>query len=332
MSSWEWVPLAAYAMGTRFEFLLGGEEATLLRAAGEVALEEVHRLEALLSRFRSDSEVFHLNAFAAEVPVRVSRTLFHLLQRAIALSEDTEGAFDPTVAPLMRCWGFYQRQGLSPSSEQLAEALACVGMDGLQLDAKNCTVRFQRPGLELDLGAIGKGLALEEAGWRLREAGIKVALLHAGTSTVYALDPPPDENGWKIAVRHPQRGELAVVALRQEALAVSEVHGRTVTVEGRKIGHLLDPRTGQPVAHTRLAAAVTTSPTEADALSTAALVLGPQGCAPLAARRPNLTLLLLTVGESGKEHFHPFGPERFQVLSAEESQGSEGQTNRRGST
>lgn len=305
MASWHWLSLALYAMATRFEVLVGGEEEGFLRAAGEAALEEIRFWEATLSRFRSDSEVFHLNAWAAQRPVPVSPRLFRLLQKAVALSHETEGAFDPTVAPLMRWWGLYGEE----RAASLEEALACVGVEHLLFDEAHLTVGFDRPGVELDLGAIGKGFALEEAGQRLREEGMEVALLHAGTSTVYALEPPPGQEGWKVAVRHPRWGRLASVSLQREALSVSGPYGRKGVKMGKEIGHLLHPRTGQPVEGVELAAVVAPSPTEADAFSTAASVLGEEGCQRLSARRPEVAFLLVL---QGKRAPLCLGPQRFE--------------------
>src|SRR5947207_192503 len=155
------VLLARHAMATRFELLLPGEDHSRLRAAGEEALDEIERLEAQLSFYRPSSEISELNARAAREPVAVDPRLFRLLQRAQALSEATEGAFDITVAPLMRCWGFVGGAGRLPEAGELEAARAVVGMHRVELDEDSFTVRFTDEGVMLDLGAIGKGYALE---------------------------------------------------------------------------------------------------------------------------------------------------------------------------
>ena len=205
------VTLACHAMATRFELVLHGNEPAALRAAGEEALAEIERLEARLSLFRTGSEIAHLNARAAREPVRVSPGLFALLQQAQRLSRETGGAFDITIAPLVRCWGFLGGPGRLPSAEELAAARTRVGMGLVELRPEDFTVRFARPGVMLDLGAIGKGYAVERAIALLREAGVTSALLHGGTSTIYALGHPPQADAWQVAVVNPEGAKGAEV-------------------------------------------------------------------------------------------------------------------------
>jgi len=152
--------------------VLHGEGELGLRAAGEEALDEITALAAQLSFYGVDSEISRTNTGAALGPVPVEPGLFRLLQEAKCVHELSGGAFDITVAPLMRCWGFADGKHHVPSPKELAEARECVGMDLVHLDAENFTVQFERPGVRIDLGAIGKGFALQIAGEILREAGI----------------------------------------------------------------------------------------------------------------------------------------------------------------
>src|SRR5581483_1018628 len=181
------VTLARQAMATRFEIALHGDDEVRLRAAGEMALNEVERLEAQLSLYRPSSEIARLNARGAREAVKVSPSVFRLLQQAQALSCETGGAFDITVAPLVRCWGFMGGSGKMPGADEIAAALAKVGAQHLLLDEANCTARFDSEGAMVDLGAIGKGYAIDCAAEILREAGVTSALLHGGTSSVYGL-------------------------------------------------------------------------------------------------------------------------------------------------
>jgi FAD:protein FMN transferase len=290
-------------MATRFELVLHGDNPVALRAAGEEALEEIDRLEAQLSLYRPSSEITHLNARAALEPVRVTPSLFALLQQAQKLHEETRGAFDITVAPLVRCWGFMGGTGRLPKPEEVAEARAKVGMHLVQLRPADFTVRFARAGVMLDLGAIGKGYAIERAAEVLREAGVSSALLHGGTSTVYGLGHPPEAQAWTIAIDPPQgrtgilpvtTEPLASIALRDEALSVSAVWGRSFEAEGKSFGHVLDPRTGQPASNALLAVVCLPSATETDALSTALLTAGPDGYELIASLRPNMRSMLVS--------------------------------------
>lgn len=289
------VAVARHAMATRFEIILHGANAASLRAAGEEALNETARLEDQLSLYRPTSEIARVNARAHLEPVRVSPELFALLQHAQQLHRETNGAFDITIGPLMRCWNFMGGSGALPDPAALAEARTKVGMDLMQLDG--LTVRFARPGVMLDLGAIGKGYAIERAAELLREAGVTSAILHGGTSTVFAIGQPLDAEAWKIALELPPGNSasppapLAVISLRDESLSVSAVWGKSFQSGTKTFGHVLDPRTGEPADRAVLAAVITRSATESDALSTALLTDGPEAIGRIAPLRPGARAL-----------------------------------------
>jgi thiamine biosynthesis lipoprotein len=287
-------------MATRFEIVLHGDNPVALRAAGEEALNEIDRVEDQLSLYRNTSEIAHLNARAAREPVRVSPALFRLLERARQLSVETGGAFDITIAPLVRCWGFMGGTGRMPSPEAISEARDNIGMGLVQFDPANYAVRFAREGVMLDLGAIGKGYAIERAAETLREAGITSAILHGGTSSVHALGSPPDAAAWNVALERPVEDAaapttmLATVPLKDESMSVSAVWGRSFQSADKTYGHVIDPRTGQPVEGALLAAVVLPSATETDALSTALLTLGTAGVPQIAGRRASCRCLVVS--------------------------------------
>jgi FAD:protein FMN transferase len=241
------------------------------------------------------------------VPVRVAPDAFAVLARAARFHQETGGAFDITVGPLMRCWRFAGGTGEVPEPAALAEARERTGMHLVELDAERRTVRFRRPGVLVDPGAIGKGYALEQAALLLGELGVERALLHGGTSTVHGIGTPESGGQWKVAVEYPgERGEtgpdqvLAVVALENRALSVSAVWGKWFAVGDTVYGHVLDPRTGWPAQGAVLAAVVSPSATETDALSTALLTLGIEGHGPVAGAHPAMPLLVLGRGEGGR--------------------------------
>jgi thiamine biosynthesis lipoprotein len=278
-------------MATRFEILLYGEREADLRAAGEQALDEVDRLESQLSLYRPASEIAAVNRLAARQPVRVSPELFALLALAQQLHQETGGAFDITIGPLVRCWGFMGGTGSLPTAPAVAAARERVGMHHVILNRDDGSVRFDRQGVMIDLGAIGKGYAIDCAVQILRDCGMTSGLMHGGTSTTYALGTPPSGCGWKIEL--PGIPELGLhakeVELRDEALSVSAVWGRSFAAEGKTYGHVLDPRTGQPVEAALLTAVGLPNATETDALSTALLVASATGQASLVtALRPGM--------------------------------------------
>ncbi|MDA1275314.1 MAG: FAD:protein FMN transferase, partial [Verrucomicrobia bacterium] len=308
-------------MATRFEIALHGENPISLRAAAEEALDEIERLESKLSLFRRSSDISRVNALANVEPVRVEPQVFQLLLQARKFHEESEGAFDITIAPLMRCWGFTGGTGHLPDTEAIEEAREQVGMHHVILDEDDCTVRFLRPGMMLDLGGIGKGFGLECAAESLIEAGVTSALLHGGTSTICAIGKPPEEDSWKVAIEAPaakggsrelieSKSEvsaseanllLAVVLLKDEAMSVSGAHGKFFAVGEETYGHVLDPRSGRPALGAALSAVILKSATETDALSTALLTLGFSGCDSLAQGRPGMRFLLAGYGAQGNE-------------------------------
>lgn len=285
-------------MATRFEIALHGSHPAALRAAAEEALDEIDRFEALLSIYRPSSPLSQLNAHAAHRPIQVEPRVFQFLTRARTLSALTHGAFDITAAPLFKAWGFIGGSGSTPPLESLATARTCVGWHHVHLDESNRTVQFDRPGVFLDPGAIGKGYALDRATELLREAGVESALFHGGTSTVCALGHPPHDDAWSIALPtsttpSPDSNPTnRILRLRDASLSVSAVWGKSFESGGRVFGHVIDPRSGEPVLGSHWAAVITPGATESDALSTALLVLGPNGIPTLQHAFPDSQLFV----------------------------------------
>ena len=280
------VRLALEAMATRFELVLHGPDASALRAAGEEALGEVARLERQLSFYRPDSDVTWINRHAAEGPVPVEPSLFALLARCRTLSELTDGAFDITVGPLMRAWGFARGYTELPCAADVEAARAAVGSRHLLLDHQAGTVTFARPGMSVDLGAAGKGYAVDAAIAVLREHGVASALIHGGTSSVHVIGTDMSGTPWRIG--WPSAADrLRLFDLQDRALAVSAVSGRSFLCGGREYGHVMDPRTGMAIAGARTATVAGPASLECDALSTALLVLGPGWLPALTARFPD---------------------------------------------
>jgi thiamine biosynthesis lipoprotein len=308
------IKAARNAMATRFEVVLHGENEMSLRAAAEEALDEIERLDRALSLYNPSSEIAQINAQAAENPVRVSPEIFRLLTSAKDLSALAQGAFDISIAPLIRCWGFMRSNGEMPSPEEIEEATQRCGMHLVELDSENCQVRFAREGVMLDLGAIGKGYAIDRAAELLREAGITQALIHGGTSSVMAIGKNEKADPWRIAIDAPPtvqtaepRPPISIVDLEDQSLSVSASSGKYFEKHGKKFGHVLDPRTGSPVERNLLAAVILPSAMEADALSTALLVGGEEMLDRSANFRPEAKMLLAQ-SDPGK-------PQGFGVLS-----------------
>jgi len=237
-------------MGSTFSIVLYGLDRDRLESAARAAFDEVRRLDQLLSALRPDSECSLINRSAGHGPVRVSREFYRLLERCLRQSRETEGAFDITIGPLKRAWGFHGGTGTVPAADVLAEARAHVGHHLVQLDAGTETVQFDHPGVEIDLGGIGKGYAVDRAADVLRAHGIDTALVTGSTSSLYGLGAPPAEpRGWRADVRDSgHRGtRLAEVFLRDTALTTSGTGEKCFWSGGTLYSHILDPRTGWPL-------------------------------------------------------------------------------------
>jgi len=236
------------AMGSTYTVALYGESRDHLEAVVEQAFEEVRRLDRMLSNYRRDSDWSEVNRFAAERPVRVTPELFRLLERCLEYSRRSEGAFDISVGPLMKIWGFYRGSGRLPSKQEVQKALETVGYRHVILDAEHRSVRFARPGVELDPGGIGKGYAVDRMVEVLRENGVSSGLVSAGSSSIYALGTPPGAQGWKVSIRHPRhsRETVAEVYLKDESMSTSGNYEKFFQANGRMYSHIMDPRTGFP--------------------------------------------------------------------------------------
>lgn len=288
------VRVSRRAMATTFEVAIPYGTPHAVDAA-EAALDLIDELEDQLTVYRDTSEVSRLNAAGAAV---VEPGLFDLLQTCAALTSETAGAFDPACGAVIKCWGFYQREGRIPSEAGLTAAMHRCGFRHVILDSATRGVKFNRPGLELNLGAIGKGYALDRAADLLRsEWGIRSALLHGGGSSVLAVGvPPTDIRGWRVAVRHPadDTRTLGSVYLTDQALGTSAATYQFFEYNGKRYGHVLDPRTGRPADGALSASCVAGSAAAADALSTAFFVAGAGWTDDHCRSRDHLAAIVLT--------------------------------------
>jgi thiamine biosynthesis lipoprotein len=289
-------------MATTFEVTLWGDNQTNLLSWGELALDEILRLEQQLSLYREESDISEINRRAFQEPVTLDPRLFHLLKRAQAIHALSKGAFDITITPLLRAWGFVGGSGYKPQPEEIEAARKRCGMQFLVLDESDYSVRFLREGMMLDLGAIGKGYAIERAVEMLQEFGVRGGLIHGGTSTVHAMGTQPDGAPWNVAVQNPapNRAEahLAAVSLADSSLSVSAVHGKYFTEGDQRYGHVIAPFSGEPVKSALLAAVVSPNAADSDALSTALLAAG-EPLFPTLQTLPETAALLMVEDSEG---------------------------------
>jgi thiamine biosynthesis lipoprotein len=275
------------------------------------ALDLVEALEDQMTVYRAESEVLRINREAAERHVPVEPRLFALLGLAERLYRDTEGALDVTSGPLSEIWGFSRRDGRLPSDAQIAAALGRVGMHHVVLDPAGLTVSFRRPGVALNLNSIGKGYALDRMAELLDAGTVGDYLLHGGRSSVLASGNCPGSNrvGWTIGVRHPLRPDeqLAEFYLRDQALGTSGAATQFFHHRGRRYGHLLDPRIGWPAAGIHSATVIAPTAAEADALSTAFYVMGPEKVGQYCGSHPGIAAVLVFPADRGGVDLLSFG-------------------------
>jgi thiamine biosynthesis lipoprotein len=279
----------------------GPDTAALPAIVGE-ALDEIDRIDRLMSHYRRDSPLSRLNREAADGPVTVEPELLDFLAECLRWSRESGGAFDVTVGPLMKAWGFFRDEGRVPGEDELARALDVVGYRHVVLDPQAGTVRFDRPGVELDLGGIGKGYAVDRVVALLRRRGIASALVNLGGSSVYGLGAPPGRKAWEIGIQDPTYpAKTAVtVPLRDRALSVSGGYERFFEKDGVTYSHIVDPRTGRPVPGVLSVAVLTDSATNGDALDNVLFVLGPErGRSHVSHRPATEALIFLPKGGRG---------------------------------
>jgi FAD:protein FMN transferase len=278
---------SADAMGGAFSIILYSSDPTKADAAAAAAFAELTRLDSVLSNYRPESEWSRVNREAAQHPVKVSEELFELLAACGEYTRRSEGAFDISVGPLMRAWGF-RRGEVDTAGSTAAKDLSPVGFGSVRLDASARTVRFLRPGMELDPGGIGKGYAVDRMVTVLRNLGIDCALVSAAGSSIFGLGAPPGSDGWTVAIEDPKSRlrKAGEALLRDSALSTSGTREKFVRSAGRRYGHIMDPRTGRPAVGAALVAVAGATALDTEAWTKAVFINGrrwaasslPQGC------------------------------------------------------
>ena len=262
------------AMACDFQVVLNHSQYENGAEAAVEALDLVEQLEAQLSVYRDQSEVGRLNRTGATRAVPVEEQLFQLLWRAVEYFHATNGAFDITAGPLAKAWGFFRRQGHLPDEGEIEAAMTPVGADGLLLCPETHTVQFRHSGMEINLGGIGKGHALDRAGDLLQRHGIESFLLHGGQSSILAHGRrigAQEDTGWRVGLTHPLRRDtrMGEITLVNQALGTSGTSSQYFHHQGKRYCHVIDPRTGWPATDVLSTTVVTNDATSADALSTA---------------------------------------------------------------
>ena len=265
----------AYAMNTVIEQKWYGESADTVYTGMETKIREI---ESVLSLHLSQSEIAAITENAGVQPVEVSQRTFDLLQRAKELSEQSDGAFDITIAPVVELWGITSDHPHVPTDEELAQAMALMGLEDLVLDEEACTAYLTRPGMAIDLGGIAKGWTADQLREYARELGAERGYVSLG-GNLMIIGERPDGDPFKFGLRDPQGDAstyLGTVTLEDGCtMATTGGYERYFEEDGIRYHHVLDPRTGYPADSDLLSVAVISKDgTLADYLSTTLFVQG----------------------------------------------------------
>lgn len=262
-------------MGTLVKVRVFTEDSVKAYADMEAAFKEMERVSALLSNYNPTSEVSRLNACAGWGEMRVSQDLLKVLKSSVKFSQITDGAFDVTIRPVLDLWGFSEDEPTVPSREEIESRLKLVGYENISI-GPNGQVELTLEGMSIDLGGVAKGYGVDQAIEVLKSRGATRAIVDAG-GDVRVLGPNPNGDRWHIGIRHPREkdGVIAVVEVDSGSVATSGDYERFFEKDGVRYHHLLNPKTGMPARESVSATVLANSAMDADILSTAAFVLGP---------------------------------------------------------
>ncbi|MFZ2145876.1 MAG: FAD:protein FMN transferase [Sedimentisphaerales bacterium] len=292
------------AMATTFEVIVVHEDARYARQAAAAAFDEVDRLEGELSRFIENSDISRINNLPVNQALRLGLDAFECLQLSCRIYAETNGAFDITIGSLLSLWRNEDGTPRMPLKEELNLARQHTGTGLLQLDEDEHTVRLLASPVQVDLGGIGKGYAVDRMAELLREWSIETVLISGGYSSVLALDAPTGTKGWPLTISNPDN--------RKQILARPCLQCRALSGSGLQKGrHIIDPRTAQPVKGKLAAWASASDAATADALSTAFMVMSPDEIRQYCSRHPEVSAMIMPEGEgkdAQKDKILHFGP------------------------
>lgn len=282
-------------MAVPIKIVLYAPDNTTASSAAQAAFNRIHHLNAVFSDYEPESELRRLMRSSAEgKPTPASDDLWNVLVRGQELAQRTEGAFDVTVGPLVHQWRRSRRRGVLPPPDKLEEARQLVGYQYVRLHPESHAVELLKPGMQLDLGGIAKGYALDAALAVLRQRGIRCALLDAGGDVVLG-DPPPGKSGWTIGIAPLElKGKPSqYLSLANVAVATSGDMFQFVEIAGKRYSHIVDPRTGVGLTDHSKVTIVAPNGATGDSLATAVSVLGPEKGLELIESTPNTAALIM---------------------------------------
>jgi FAD:protein FMN transferase len=287
-----WFDRTEAIMGTRIYVQLWAEDATKGNEAIDAVMAEMRRIDELMSHYKPESELSQINERANREPVQVDQELFELIKLSTYYSQITEGAFDITYASVGYLYDYPKH--VHPTEAQIKSALPAVNWRNMLLDEAQHTVRFEHPGMRIDLGGIGKGYAVDRGVAILKARGIDHAVVTAGGDTRIIGDHMG--RPWLVAIRHPDNPQKVVtrIPLSDAAMSTSGDYERYFDEDGVRYHHIIDPHTGHSASKVRSATVIAPTATQTDGMSKTAFVLGPEKALEIINRMPEYDAVFIT--------------------------------------
>jgi thiamine biosynthesis lipoprotein len=267
---------ARYIMGTIVEIVVAAADKRTAEHAMAYGFQALQQVDQRMSIYQPTSELSRINRLAGEQWVHTDADLLTVITAALDISRQSHGALDVTILPLMRLWGFVHQAGRVPTTTELRTTLPLIDYRHIQLDPSQPTIHFARQGVELDLGGIAKGYAVDTALTALLAHGVNHALVNAG-GDLFALGTATTDTAWVVDIQHPRLADrsLATVQVHNRSVATSGDYEKYFEQDGKRYCHLIDPRSGYPVQDVASVTILADTTMQADAISTAVFILGP---------------------------------------------------------
>jgi thiamine biosynthesis lipoprotein len=312
-------------MGTRFTITLEADDAQAARTAFQAAFARIEQLDGRLSDYQADSELNQLcRQSPTPEPIEVSRDLFQVLSAAQQISQQSKGAFDVTVGPLTKLWRVARKQKKLPSDDGLAQAMQAVGYQHIELSEQDGKyyVNLTRENMQLDLGGIAKGFALDEALATLKAQNIDSALIDGGGDLALS-DPPAGSQGWRIGIAplRPDAPPSESLTIANHGIATSGDAWQYVEIDGRRFSHIVDPKTGLGLEQRSSVTVIARTGMQADALASAVSVLGPKRGIELIDAIEEVEAMIVVASEQGAKTYLSQGIQ--DLLQAEAGEASD---------
>jgi len=288
-------------MGSRFDITVVADDSVMAEHYIETAIQEIRRIENLMSSWDSASQTSKINRSAGAEPVKVDFELFQLIERALVISRLTDGAFDISYASMDKIWKFDGSMTSIPTNEEIIASVEKVGYQNIILNSEDTTVFLKLPGMKIGFGAIGKGYAADKAKELLMHQGVSAGIINAsGDMNTWGRQPNGDE--WKVAITNPLNKDkvFALLPITNGAVVTSGDYEKYVTFGGKRYSHIIDPRTGMPATGIISATVFAPRAELADALATSVFVMGIQTGIDRINQLPNIECVI--IDDQGKIH------------------------------